>query len=155
MNLIRKNNRNGNKWDPFSELEKFHEEFNRAFDFSPARWGRMNLLDSELSPAVDIYDSKDAVLVRANIPGMKKDEIEVSIEQGTLLIKGEKKGEEKFEDKKTVREERFYGSFTRAISLPQGIDHEKVKATYENGVLELSFPKKEEAKPKQIKVQVK
>jgi HSP20 family protein len=144
-------------WDPFRDLETIQSEMNRLFDSSLLRFGDSNvgLLDGAWSPAVDIYDSKDNVMVKADIPGMKKDEIEVSVRNDTLIIKGEKKHEKETKEKDYVRTERFYGAFNRAIRLPAEVDPAKVNASYKNGVLEFVLPKKEESKPKQITIDVK
>ncbi|RJP27384.1 MAG: Hsp20/alpha crystallin family protein [Candidatus Omnitrophota bacterium] len=144
-------------WDPFRDLEVIQNEMNRMFNSSLVRWGDrdVGLLEGAWSPAIDIYDSKDNIMVKADIPGMKKDEIEVSVHGDTLIIKGEKKQEKEVKEKDYVRTERFYGSFNRAISLPAAVDASKVNASYKNGVLELVLPKKEEAKPKQLKVDIK
>lgn len=143
--------------DPFGELERLQEEMNKLFDFSLSRvFGRgRRALGGSWSPAVDIYDSKDAILVKAEIPGMKKEDIDVSIQADTLIIKGEKKHEEEKKDKNFICNERYYGAFYRAIPLGTEVNVEKVSAKYKDGVLELTIPKKEEAKPKQIKIDVK
>jgi len=156
MSLMRRNQMRP-LWNPFAELENLQDEMNRLFDFSLSKWPERDagLLESAWRPAIDIYDGKDHLLVKADIPGLSKEEIEVSVHGNTLVLKGEKKKEEKVKDKDFVRSERFYGSFHRAITLPGGVDYDQVKATYANGVLELKLPKKEEAKPKQIQIDVK
>jgi HSP20 family protein len=144
-------------WDPFRDLETIQNEMNRLFNSSLTGWRSrgVDLLEGAWGPAVDIYDSKDNVMVRVDIPGMKKDEIDVSVHKDTLIIKGEKKQEKELKEKDFVRTERFYGSFNRAIRLPAEVQAEKVNATYKNGVLELVLPKKEESKPKQLKIDIK
>jgi len=130
---------------------------NRLFDFSLSRWPEKDtgLLEGAWSPAIDIYDNRDNILVKADIPGLSKNEIEVSVHNDTLVIRGEKKREEKIKEDEFVRTERFYGSFHRAVTLPSAVDADQVKAVYNNGVLELTLPKREEVKPKQIRVDVK
>jgi HSP20 family protein len=154
MNLIPRKNKQ-NQTDIFGDLLDIQKEMNDLFDFSLSRWNRSQagLLDGNWNPAVDIYDSKDNLLVKADLPGLKKEEIDISVHEGTLFIKGEKKQESEKKEKGFVRTERYYGSFSRAIPLPTSVDDSKVKANYKNGVLELVIPKKEEAKPKQIKVE--
>ncbi|RKY32546.1 MAG: Hsp20/alpha crystallin family protein [Candidatus Omnitrophota bacterium] len=144
-------------WDPYRDLEAIQNEMNRMFDSSLVKWGDrdVGLLEGAWSPAIDIYDSKDNCLVKADIPGMKKDEIEVSVHGDTLIIKGEKKQEKETKEKDFIRTERFYGAFNRAIRLPAAVDAAKVSASYKNGVLELVLPKKEESKPKQLKIDIK
>lgn len=148
-----------NDWlaDPFSELENLQKEMNRLFDFSFARrpWGDSTLLGGQWSPAIDVYDSKDNILVKADLPGLTKDEIEVSIENDNLVIKGEKKKDTEVKEENYYKTERFYGSFYRTVELPAQVETDKVDAKYEDGVLSLTLPKKEDAKPKQITIDVK
>lgn len=143
-------------WDPFRELESIQDEMNRLFNTSLTRKQSKGIgsLAEAWSPAVDIYDSKDNLLVKADMPGLNKDEIDISIEDDVLVLRGGKKEEQEKKDKGFVRKERFYGSFYRAISLPTKVEAGKVKANYKNGVLEIVLPKAEEVKPKQIKVDV-
>jgi len=143
--------------NPFSELEQIQNEMNKLFNLSIGRWPdrTSGLMEGRWSPAIDVFDSKDNILVKADIPGMAKDDINVSVHGDTLVIKGEKKQESETKEKDFVRTERYYGSFHRAVSLPAEVDANKVSATYKNGVLELTLPKKEEAKPKEITIDVK
>lgn len=153
MKLIpRKQN---NVWDPFSELETLQNEMNRLFNFSMARHpGEANVMSGNWAPAVDIHDCKEEILVKADIPGMNKDEMEITVENDVLMIKGEKKREVEVKEDSCVRSERFYGSFYRSIILPSGVDQTRVAANYKDGVLSIRLPKREEAKPKQIKVDI-
>jgi HSP20 family protein len=111
-------------------------------------------LFNEWAPTVDLYEDRDNILVKAEIPGMKKEDIDVSLHNGALTISGERKFEEKQEGA-NYRTERFYGRFQRTVTLPKAVDGGKVKASYTDGVLTITLPKSEEAKPKQIEVQVK
>lgn len=140
--------------NPFTDLLDIQREVNDLFDFSLSRWlGRdEGLLDRSWAPSVDVLDSKDSLIVKADLPGLKKDDIEISIQDGMLVVRGEKKQETDKKEKGSIRSERFYGSFYRAVSLPSPVDESKARAAYKNGVLELTLPKREEAKPKQIKV---
>jgi HSP20 family protein len=144
-------------WDPFTDLERIQKEMNALFNTSRMRGSEHDsgLLDRVWSPAVDIFDSKDNLMVKADIPGLSKDDIDVSVQGDMLIIKGEKKKEHEVKEKDYVRTERFYGSFHRAIRLPSEIQADKVDATYKNGVLELILPKSEKSKPKQIKLDIK
>jgi len=144
-------------WDSFRDLEAIQNGMNKMFDSSLLRWldRDSGLLEGAWSPAIDIYDSKDNVMVKADIPGMNKDEIGVSVHGDTLIIKGEKDQDKEIKEKDFVRTERFYGAFNRAIHLPSEVDADKVTASYKNGVLELMLPKKEESKPKQLKIDIK
>lgn len=148
-----------NDWsiNPFSELETLQKEMNRLFDFSLSRHPQLesSFLGGQWVPSLDVYDKKDAVVVKSDLPGMTKDEIDVSIENDILTIKGEKKREEDTKDENYIRSERFYGTFQRSIALPASVDASKAKASFKDGVLELVLPKKEEAKPKQIKIELK
>jgi HSP20 family protein len=106
-------------------------------------------------PAVDLYEDKDNLVVRAEVPGMKKEDIEISLHDGYLTLSGERKQEQKYESAEAYRSERFLGRFQRTINLPCQVDADKIKATYTDGVLTVTLPKAEEAKPKQIQVSVK
>jgi HSP20 family protein len=106
------------------------------------------------APAVDVFEEKDDIVVKAEIPGMDKDNIQVNLTDHTLTIKGEKKKEEEVKEENYYRSERSYGSFFRTLELPKDVHADKVKATFKNGVLEVRMPKTEEAKAKEIKVKV-
>lgn len=142
---------------PSQAMEDLWQEMNRYFNF-PFRTGlpgRMGLLEGAWSPAVDIFENRDNILVKAEIPGMEKEDLDVSVKDNVLVIKGEKKKESEVKEEGGVRSERYYGYFNRTLALPAYVDAANVKATYKNGVLELVLPKKEEAKSKQIKVESK
>jgi HSP20 family protein len=106
------------------------------------------------SPLVDIHETKDNILLQIEVPGVKQEDIHVSIEDGTLTLKGERKRETEVKEDQYHRVERSYGHFERRILLPSEVDSDRVKASYRDGVLEIQLPKKEEAKPKQIRVEV-
>jgi HSP20 family protein len=112
-------------------------------------------IETSWLPALEVEDTKDALLIRAEIPGMEKEDIEVSVHGDVLTLKGEKKQGNDAKEKGAVRTERYYGAFSRSFTLPSTVDPETVKAAYRNGVLELALSKREEAKPKQIKIDVK
>jgi len=107
------------------------------------------------SPSVDVYEDKDTLLVRAELAGLKKEDIEISLQDGYLTLSGERKQAEKQEDGEVYRSERWVGRFHRAISLPCRVEADKIQATYNEGVLTVTLPKAEEAKPKQIQVTFK
>lgn len=157
MALVPFRNRDNFWLEPFGEIEKIQREMNRLFDFSLARFpmGENTLLGSQWAPAVDVHESKDNILVKADMPGLKKDEIEIHVQDNNLILKGEKKEEKEVKEDNYYRAERFSGSFCRMIPLPSQIDGEKVDARYQDGVLTLTLAKKEESKPKQIKIDVK
>jgi len=143
------------RWDPLAEMAEMHQWFDRAvgdlFGRTPVD---VAAAESVWSPLVDIHETKDRFLVKAELPGMKQEEIEVSIMDDTLTLKGERKHEREVNENEYHRIERSYGTFQRSIVLPAGVDAGAVKASYKDGVLEIQLPKKEEAKPKAIKVEV-
>jgi len=113
------------------------------------------LLESAWTPAVDVFEDKENVRVRAELPGLKKNDIELSVQGDTLIIKGERKQENEGKKENYHRKERVYGQFHRVIGLPVSVKANEVKATYKDGILGVMLPKKEEAKARQIQVEVK
>jgi len=142
-------------WTPFWQLTNLRDEIDRLFETPLADFtrGTQQFLGGWL-PAVDLYEDKENVLVKAELPGMKKEEIEISLHEGVLTISGERKQEQKFKDAEMHRTERFIGRFQRTISLPSPVQADKVNAAYKDGILTVTLPKTEEAKPKQIDVKV-
>jgi len=142
-------------WSGMGRLSTLRDEIHRLFEAPLAELARSSQqLLSGWSPALDIYEEKDNFIVKAELPGMKKEEIEVSLHDGTLTISGERKSNNKHEDAEVYRAERFVGRFQRSVALPHSVDSNKVKAQYKDGVLSITLPKTEEAKPKQIDVSV-
>ena len=142
---------------PFQEMERrFEDILRRPFSFmEPSWWPRMRMPEmEEISPRVDIFEEGDNFVVKAEIPGMKKEDIEVNLTDDMVTISGEKKQEEKVEKKDYYRLERSYGSFTRSFRLPKEVRTDKAKATFKDGVLEVKVPKTEEAKKKEKKIPV-
>jgi len=155
MNIIPYKKRDlwSNPFDGFDNLQKDISNF-----FSPMSKliGRdEGQFESGWSPSIDVYNSDNELMVKADIPGLKKEDIDVSIHDGILTIKGEKNREHEVQKEDCFRSERFYGSFNRSIELPFRVEWDKATATYKDGVLELKLPKKEEAKIKRITVDVK
>lgn len=143
---------------PFNLIEDLQSDLNRFFNNSVMNLSQNALESNQLSswlPTTDVHDSGDKLVVQADMPGLDKKDIELYIQGNTLFIRGEKKHEEEIKDMGYLRSERFFGQFERAIPLTEDIDEGKVKASYENGVLTVTIPKREEAKPKQIKVDIK
>jgi HSP20 family protein len=135
-------------WD---RLATMHEELDRVFESTfGANWRPLGTL-SRWTPSVDVYQDKDHFTVVAELPGLKKEDIDISLHGDTLTISGERKAEEKQADQ-GFRTERFFGKFQRSLTLPSLVNTEKVKASYKDGVLQVVLPKSEEAKPKQIEV---
>ena len=148
--------RNLVRWEPWSDLMSLREAMDRLFEESVVRprAGWLAPLGAE-SLAVDMYETDDEVVVKTAVPGVKSEDIDVSITGDVLTIKGETKSEEKVEKANYIRQERRYGAFSRSVTLPTSIVAEDAKADFENGVLTLTLPKAEEAKPKTIKVKTK
>lgn len=152
--------------DPFQNLTNLQREMTRVFNqplfgFPSFRFPGFELPTKELQAlgnlgkiAVDVKDLKDKIEVKIDLPGLARNDFEVSIQDGNLVIKGEKKEEKETKEKDFYRKERSYGSFYRSIELPCGVDESKIAATYKNGVLQLILPKSKEAKPKAIKINV-
>ncbi|HHN64489.1 MAG TPA: Hsp20/alpha crystallin family protein [Nitrospirae bacterium] len=143
---------------PFEEMERWFDEFfRRPFSlFGPSWLPRLRMPEiEEISPSVDIFEEGDDVVVKAELPGMKKDDIDVTLSDDTITISGEKKREEKVEKKNYYRYERSFGSFSRSFRLPVDVQADKAKATFKDGILEIRIPKTEEAKKRQRKLQIK
>jgi HSP20 family protein len=140
----------------FQEMERrFEDLFRRPFSLLPSWMPRLKMPEiEEVSPSMDIFTEGDNVVVKAELPGMKKEDIDVSLTEDTITISGEKKKEEKIEKKDYYSCERSYGSFKRSFSLPSEVQTEKASAKFKNGVLEIRIPKTEEAKKKEKKVTV-
>lgn len=141
MNLVQYT-RPGLAWPTFGRLANLQDELDRLFESPLQAW----------APPLDVVEDKDAFTIRAEIPGMKREDIEVSIQDGALVISGERQEEKVNEGSEVHRKERYYGRFSRALTLPVAVSSDKVKASYKDGVLTVTLPKAEEAKPKQITV---
>ena len=141
-------------WPSFGRLTDLRDEIDRLFEAPLAGLMQGSRLMSGWTPALDVYEDKDNLYVRVELPGMKKEDIEVSLHEGTISISGERKSEAKYEKAEAYRTERFVGRFQRTVTLPTPVAGDKVKAQYKDGVLTITLPKTEEAKPKQIDVNV-
>ncbi len=149
-------------WRPFMDLARWERDMDRmigdffdrrARSWWPQRWLRPD--EEEITaPAIDLYEDKDDLVVKVELPGMEKDDVEVNLSNRLLTIKGQKKKEEEIKEENYYRCERSYGSFLRTVELPKDIHSDKVKATFKSGVLEVRLPKTEEAKSKEINVHV-
>lgn len=149
-------------WRPFMEPTRWESEMDRMMEdffgrnrrpWWPSLWSRDTGREL-IAPAVDIYEEKDDIVVKAELPGMTKEDIEVDISDSHLTLKGEKKKEEKIEEEGYFACERSYGAFHRSVELPKDVQADKVKASFKNGILEIKLPKTEEAKTKEIKVKI-
>lgn len=140
---------------PFEEMEKrFEDFFGRPFSmFGPSWLPRLRMPEMEMMhPTVDIFEEGNDVVIKAELPGMKKEDIDVQLAENVVTISGEKKKEEKVEKKNYYRVERLFGSFSRSFRLPADVQGDKVKAQFKDGMLEVRLPKTEEAKKKELKV---
>lgn len=140
------------KYDPFRELRGLHDEMNRLFSGNLQGGDSREFARGAWSPNVDIYEDKDRLIVEAELPGMSRDDFELSAENNVLTLKGERKFEKKTEGDNYHRVERSYGSFTRQFTLPQTVTAEGANAEFENGVLRVSLPKREETKARKIEI---
>ncbi len=142
------------RWDPVNEMISLRDAMNRLFEDSfirPSAWP-LPFEGSTWGMPVDMIETKDHVIVKASVPGLKPEDIDVSVTGDALTIKGEIKSEEKFEEASYIRKERRLGSFQRTMTLPTNVVADQAKAEFENGVLTLTLPKSEAVKPKAIKV---
>ena len=137
--------------DPFASLTEIQDGMNRIFD---ASLRRRSGFDGLFSPAIDVVVEKDNVIVKADLPGLTKDDVTVTLQDNYLTIRGEKKHETEQKESDYFLSERVYGSFTRTVELPTTVDAKKIEARFKDGVLHVTLPKTEEAKPKQIEVKV-
>jgi HSP20 family protein len=128
----------------FGRLSSLQDELDRLFESPVRSW----------APALDVQEDKDNFVIRTELPGLKREDIEVSLHDGALIISGERKVEKVEEGVEIHRQERFYGKFQRALTLPTPVAAEKITAQYKDGVLTVTLPKVEEAKPKQIDISV-
>lgn len=145
MNLMR--------WEPYREIATMQDRLNRVLGSAfarPEREDEMNL--AAWAPPVDIAEEKDRILITAELPGFKEDQIEIQTENGMLTLRGERKFEKETEGKSYHRVERSYGQFVRSFSLPNNVDREKIKADFADGLLKIELPKREDAKPRTIKI---
>ena len=143
------------RWEPFREFATLQDRINRVFRDSYSGTGQDDsLTTSSFAPAVDVYEDEHKVSLKIEVPGIDEKDIDVRVENNTLTVHGERKIEKEEKEENYRRVERQYGSFTRTFTLPQTVDTENVSANYDKGVLKITLPKKAEAKPKQIKVNV-
>jgi HSP20 family protein len=151
MRLMRWQRPETSNWAPLEQWSNLRDEINRLFELPFGDSGR----DSEFfgwAPAVDVYEDNDRLVVKAELPGLKKEEIDISLHQGSLIISGERKQEFENHDGESSRSERFFGRFQRALELPKPVNSDQVTATYKDGILTVTLAKTEESKPKQIAV---
>ncbi|HEY1676647.1 MAG TPA: Hsp20/alpha crystallin family protein [Candidatus Sulfotelmatobacter sp.] len=142
------------RFQPFSEFSTLQDRINRVFRESYSGNQEDALTNSSFAPAVDVYEDEHKVSLKIEVPGIDEKDLDIRVENNTLSVHGERKIEKEEKEENYRRVERQYGSFTRTFTLPQTVDTENVSANYDKGVLNITLPKKAEAKPKQIKVSV-
>jgi HSP20 family protein len=140
------------KWDPFRDLSMLQDRMNRLFDSSRGWRNDDAAATTTWSPAVDIFETEGEITVKAELPGMDRNDITLHLEKNVLTLKGERRFEKETKDDNYHRIERSYGSFSRAFSIPATVEEEKIRADYKDGVLKIVLPKKEQEKPKQIRI---
>lgn len=146
------------RWRPYREVATLQDEMNRLFE---SFFGKGSMTEAEPTgllwgPRADIHETKDTFSVDVELPGLAKDDVKLSVHESTLIIEGEKKVErEENKDSSWHRQERVFGRFQRMFTLPTAVEAEKISATFKNGVLSVTLPKKEAAKPKEITIAVK
>ena len=143
------------RWDPFREVVSMQNRLNSLFqDYSRGQSDDEVLSAASFAPPVDIYEDDQKLGLKLEVPGVKQDDIDIQVEGRTLTVRGERKFDKEEKQENFHRVEHRYGTFARSFTLPNSVDAENVKATYDAGVLQLEFPKKAEAKPRQIKIGV-
>ena len=141
------------RWDTYGGLSGLQDQVNRLFEATFPRRSDNSALTT-WAPAVDIYETENELVVKADLPDVNEKDLDVRVENNTLTVRGERKFEKKVEEENYLRVERSYGTFSRSFSLPNTINSEAIKAEYKSGVLTVTLPKRAESKPKQVKVNV-
>lgn len=141
------------KYDPFRELRNLQDEMTRLFTGGrPVLLGQEEMAHGAWAPSVDIFEDKETLTLEAELPGMKREDFEISVENNVITLSGERKFEKRTEGDNYHRVERSYGSFTRSFTLPQTVTVDGATAEFENGVLRVSLPKREETKARKIEI---
>ena len=154
MKIVRFQNPVLTPWPAFGRLSDLRDEIHRLIEAPFNELGRTPSVFCGWTSAIDLIEEKENIVVRVELAGMRKEDIEVTLHEGTLNIAGERKSEKKVEEAGLYRSERFFGRFQRAVTLPAAVAGDQVKADYKDGILTVTLPKTEEAKPKQIDVSV-
>ena len=142
------------RWDPFRDLNVLQDRMNRLFDDAGRGWrGDESAATTTWSPAVDIFETENEIVVKAELPGVDRKDISLNLENNVLTLKGERKFEKETKEENYHRIERAYGGFSRAFSIPATVDEEKIRADYQHGILRIALPKKEQVRPKQIRIE--
>jgi HSP20 family protein len=144
------------KWDPFRNVAALQDRINRIFDESFSRTADVDddISMSAWKPSVDIYETDEAIILKAELPGIKKEDVSVEIKDNVLTLRGERVEDKEIKEGSYFRKERCFGTFSRAFNLQHRVQPDKIKAKFKDGILEIEIPKPEEEKPKQITVNV-
>lgn len=142
------------RWDPFERLAQMQSEFDRLVG-DRLQLSRLSELPDAWAPKTDVFEQDGAIVVQTELPGVEKDAIDIEVENGDLVIHGERRAEEKVEDKDYYRMERSYGSFYRRLPMPEGVKPDQIEATYVDGVLKVKVPKPAPSTPSQTRVAIK
>jgi len=144
------------KWDPLRDLLSIQDRMNRLFEQTLTRsQAEEGITASTWSPAVDIYETPETIIMKADLPGLSREDIEIQIRDNTLTLRGERRFAKDVQQENYLRIERAYGAFQRNFTLPATVQQDKIRAVFRDGVLELTLPKAEEAKPKKIAIEVR
>jgi HSP20 family protein len=138
------------RFDPFRDITSLRDEMNRLFSRTI---GEGSPAGSAWTPAVDIFDASDAILLKAELPGLAADDIDIEVDDNVLTLKGERRFEDRVEEGRYYRLERAYGQFQRSVTLPQGVKPDEITASFDQGVLTVRVPKADEVKPRKIAVE--
>lgn len=141
-------------WRPFRELTTLRDEMDKMWNRAFGEWPRIEPMAGEWTPSLDVSETKDNIVVKAEVPGMDPKDIDISMASGVLTIKGEKKQQKEEKDENYYCCESSYGAFTRSTRLPHEVQSDKIKASYKDGILKITLPKSEEAKKKEVKIKV-
>ncbi len=144
------------RWEPFRGVAALQDRINRAFEdaFPAARETDDEIAMCSWRPAVDIHKTDDGIVVQAELPGVKKEDVSVEVKENILIIRGERKTDESINEENYFRRERCFGSFSRSFTLNEAIHPDKINAKFKDGVLKITIPEPEETKPKQVTVNV-
>ena len=144
------------RFDPFRHVSRLQDRMNRVFEDALGRtFEDADFFAGAWTPAVDILETANELVLRAELPGLKPEDVDIRIENNTLTLRGERKSDSKDDKVNYQRRERIYGAFSRSFTLPSTVEQEKISAEFKEGILQVSLPKKEETKPKQITIKVK
>jgi len=152
MKLIRRQRSDLWNWAPVEQFSTLRDEISRLFDSPFGELTRRTELSNGWAPSLDVYEDKDNLVVKAELPGLKREEINISFHDRTLEISGERRSEQQSKDAETYRTERYFGRFHRTLTLPKPVQSDKATASYNDGILTVTLPKTEDAKPKQIQI---